>query len=413
MTKNAMNTSLILRRLSLFLLTILILSGCKKDPPASLYDPGIGQGAVPTIASVIPNDSALAGVTTVTITGTNFSPVKEYNFVYFNASLAPVLQASTTQLVVKAPILLADSLGLKVAVQGIELFSNTKRYKLIAAVLDFGGLPNTVEEPKSLTCDGAGNVYISVASNAGTGLGVKKITPGGARTDFSPVFNPTIPFWSGMKIGPGGGLYSVANRNAIWLTPAAGGPAAFWVRGGGLGNMTDIDFDQQGNIWAGGGGNTSIYRVRVSDQNIREFPFTGDVSSVRYFEGALYLAAKNDTVWNIWRTRIFNADSVGPRELYFNFSGRFGLAGSANAITFASDGDMYVGTDSLAGSMVVIHRDKSSELFYTGLFKGRNVSLAYGNGTVMYVGQTGPADASKKTLRVETQKLGAPYYGRQ
>ena len=419
MTKNAMNTSLILRRLSLFLLTILILSGCKKDPPASLYDPGIGQGAVPTIASVIPNDSALAGVTTVTITGTNFSPVKEYNFVYFNASLAPVLQASTTQLVVKAPILLADSVGLKVAVQGIELFSNAKRYKLIAAVKEFGGIPNTVEEPFGITCDTSGNVYVSLLSGGGTGLGVKKITPAGSRTDYSPAFSSAVNKWTSLKLGPGGFMYAASNRNAVFRIPAGGGNSAPWasVAGVGVSFVVDFDFDQQGNIW-GGGDNQSIVRITPGPPGSpplgsRAFDFVGDVRAVRFFQNYLYLATKNDTVWNIWRTRIFSADSIGPRELYLNFTNKFTPLASAYAMTFANDGDLFVGTDSLAGSLVVIHPDKSAEPLYPGLFRGRSQTLAYGKGTEMYVSRTGLTDPEKKILRVNTQKQGAPYYGRQ
>ncbi|MEK7251621.1 MAG: IPT/TIG domain-containing protein [Bacteroidota bacterium] len=419
MTKNAMNTSLILRRLSLFLLTILILSGCKKDPPASLYEPGIGQGAVPTIASVVPNDSALAGVTAVTITGTNFSPVKEYNFVYFNATPGTVLQASATQLVVKAPILIADSVGLKIAIQGVELFSNAIRYKLVAAVKDFGVLANTVEEPFGITCDTAGNVYVSLLSAAGTGLGVKKITPSGVRTDYSPVFSSSVNKWTSMKLGPGGYMYAAANRNAIFRIPPNGGNSAPWANTGsaGVSFVVDFDFDALGNIW-GGGDNQKIVRVIPGAPGSpplgsAAFPFSGNVNALRVFQNYLYLATKNDTVWNIWRTRVFSADSIGPKELYFNFTNKFGSLAGAYSMTFAADGDLFVGTDPDTGSLVVIHPDKSAERFYPGLFSGRIQGMAYGKGTEMYLSRTGSTDALKKILRVNTQKQGAPYYGRQ
>jgi hypothetical protein len=39
--------------------------------------------------------------------------------------------------------------------------------------------------------------------------------------------------------------------------------------------------------------------------------------------------------------------------------------------------------------------------------------MSYGPGGMLYLARTGTADASKKILRVNTQKLGAPYYGRQ
>ncbi len=392
---------------------ILCSLGCNKEPPPSLYDPNLGNAPPPVITSVVPADSALAGVTVVTITGSNFSPTKENNLVFFNALLGTVQQASATQLLVKAPLLIADSVGLKVAVQGVELFSNAVLYKLVAAVKEFGVISGTVEEPFGITCDTAGNVYVSLLSSTGVGLGVKKFAPDGSRTDYSPPFSSSVNKWTAMKLGPGGYLYAAANRNALFRIPPGGGSAAPWasVAGAGVSFLYDFDFDPQGNIW-GGGDNASIVRI-APDRSVRGFPFSGNVYGVRYFQNHLYLATKNDTIWNIWRARVFSADSVGARELYFNFSARFGSVAGAYALTFAADGDMFVGTDSLAGSLVVVHSDRSAEPFYPGLFKGRNQGLAYGKGVEMYLSQSGNSNAEKRIIYVNTQKLGAPYYGRQ
>lgn len=392
---------------------IVWLPGCNKEPPPSLYDPNIGNAPPPVISSVVPSDSALAGVSQVTITGSNFSPVKENNLVFFNASLGTVLQASATQLLVKAPLLVADSVGLKIAVQGVELFSNAILYKLVAAVKEFGVISGTVEEPFGITCDTAGNVYVSLLSNTGVGLGVKKFAPDGSRTDYSPPFSTSVNKWTAMKLGPGGYLYAAANRNALFRIPPGGGASAPWasVAGAGMSFLYDFDFDAQGNIW-GGGDNAVIVRI-APDRSVRGFPFSGNVYGVRYFQNHLYLATKNDTVWNIWRVRVLSADSVGPRELYFNFTNRFGSLAGAYSLTFAADGDMFVGTDSLAGSVVVVHPDRSAEPFYPGLFKGRNQGIAYGKGVEMYLSQSGNSSAEKRIIYVNTQKQGAPYYGRQ
>ncbi len=397
--------------LSLLVLGMCFVFGCKENPPASLYQdkPSIG----PTLTGVSPNDSALAGVSTVTISGTGFSPVREYNFVNFGSKPATVLEATATQLRVTAPIFVSDSTPVKVAVQGQELFSNAIAYKLKAAVAEFGVLANTVEEPFGITCDTAGNVYVSLLSGGGTGLGVKKITPAGVRSDYSPVFSSSVNKWTSMKLGPGGFIYTAANRNAVFRIPAGGGSSAPWasVAAANVSFVHDFDFDQAGNIW-GGGDNQNIVRV-AQDRSVKGFPFTGDVRGVRYFQSYLYLATKNDTVWNIWRTRIVSADSIGPRELYVNFTSKFGSLAGAYALTFAADGDLFVGTDSVAGSLAVIHPDKSAERFYPGLFSGQIQSMAYGKGTELYLSRTGSTDALKKILRVNTQKLGAPYYGRQ
>lgn len=396
---------------------LFLTSGCKKDVPPSLYSPLPSSG--PTISSIAPADSALAGVTVVTITGTGFSPVKENNTVYFGSRAGIVEQASATQLQVKTPTFVSDSTPVKIAVFGMDLFSNAIPYRLKPAVIEFGALPNTVEDPSSIECDAQGNVYASLLSGSGTGLGVKKFTPTGARSDYSPIFSTSVNRWTSMKIGPGGFLYTAANRNAVFRIPANGGNSVPWAATTSVGVqfVTDIDFDIDGNIW-GGGDNSSIVRVRPGapgspPANVRAFPFAGDVRTVRYFQNHLYLAARQDTTWTIWRTRIFSGDSIGPRENYFNFTARFGAAATPYTMTFAADGDLFVGTDSLAGSLVVIHPNKTAEQFYPGLISNRIVNMTYGPGNDLYLARTGTADAAKKILRVHTQKQGAPYYGRQ
>ncbi len=402
------------------LASILVLTaGCKEEPPASLYNQNIGQGPTPVITTVAPADSALAGVTEITITGQNFSPVKQNNFVYFNSALGTILQASATSLVVKAPLLIADSVGLKIAVQGVELFSNAKRYKLNAAVVEFGTLAATVEDPQGMTCDSSGNLFVSLLTTTGAGIGVKKVTPAGVRTDFAPPFSSSVNKWTSMKVGPGGYIYAAANRNALFRISNVGGSSAPWANTGSVGVsfVYDLDFDNFGNIWAGGD-NQSIVRITSGAPGSppagqRAFPFAGDVRAVRFFQNHLYLATKNDTIWNIWKMRVFSGDSVGPRELYFNFTQRFGQDAAPYCMTFSNSGELFVGTDSLAGSLIIVHPSGTAENFYPGVITGKIVSLAYGKGTEMYVSRTGFAAAMMRSMRVNTQMQGAPYYGRQ
>ncbi len=391
-----------------------VLGGCKEDPPPSLYQQLPSTG--PTITSVAPpSGNALAGVTLVTLTGTGFSPTPESNFVNFGIKLGTVVEASATQLRVRAPLYLErdtaviDSVPIKVAVQGMELFSNAIPYRLDLAFISFGGLANAVEDPSGMTTDGQGNLYVSLLNNVGIGIGVKKITPANVRTDYSPQFSSSVNKWTGMKYGRDGAIYATSNRNAVFRIPPGGGNAAPWVSvaGAGLSFTYDLDFDPAGFIWTGGD-NTALARI-APDRTVRAFPFTGEVRSLRVYNGYLYCATRNDSIWNIWRSRIV-ADTLQPRELYFNFSQHYPRA-LAYAITFANDGEMYVGTDSLAGSIVAVRPDRSHEKFYSGVLTGRCVAFAYGTGVYMYVSRSGDRDADKKVIRLNMQKPGAPYYG--
>jgi sugar lactone lactonase YvrE len=392
-------------------------SGCKKDPPASLFDPTWTGGPKPVITGVTPPTVALAGVSVITIAGQNFSSVKENNLVFFNTTTATVIDATPTQIRVKAPNLVKDTVLISIAVRGSQLFNDPPfQYRLDAAVLEYGALTAT-EEPYAMATDGAGNLYVSMLAG-GSGVGVRRFRPdsaGVAGTPFSPAFNALISKWSGMKVGPGGVIYTVATRTAIFSIPAAGGASTIWLSGGGLGTLVDLDFDANNNIWAGGIGpggvaGTSLYRVTPA-KSVKAFPFVGSVRSVRVFNNYLYVSAKRDSLEKIFRLRLVSSDSLGTEEEYFNVSSVYGANGpTADAITFASDGDMYVGTSSNDG-VLIVHPDKTSEPLYPPLVLPETISMAYGSGPYLYLSRNF-GTATKKIIRVNLQKNGAPYYGR-
>jgi hypothetical protein len=378
-----------------------LLGGCKEEPPTSLYDLPRDSRPQPVITTVDPAASALAGVTTITINGSNFSGTPSENLVYFDAAAATVLTASTTKLTVRAPAVLGDTLKLRVMVYKADLFSTPRTYKLISAAASFGSL-GKVDEPYAVTADASGNVYVSIISG-GTGVGVKKITPAGVLSDYAPA-TAGVTRWAAMKVGPGGLIYTTRILKVIYRIPAGGGAAAIWLTAG-LGTIYDLDFDANGNCWAGGN-NTAVYRVK-QDKSVKSFDFTCNVRAVRVFNGYLYLGGKVDTTEGVWRAQIINSDSLGTFEKYFDFSSKYS-GYLVNALTFAADGDMYIGTDA-AEAIVVVHPSKTSEGLYPGLFTPPMWAFTWGTADDMYVTRTG---TNMALLKVTMLKSGAPYYGR-
>jgi len=391
--------------LSLAFLVFLFVS-CESNPstPNLYYDTDLTSAPTPTITSISPTTGMLAGVTTITITGTNFSTVKEQNLVYFDSKVAAVTQASTTQLVMTAPNYPKDSITVKVAVYKADKFSNSVTVKLAAAVAIFGDL-GVFDEPYGIACDSAGNLYVSITTS-GIGAGVKKFTPAGVRSDYAP--SGGIRF-AALKFGPSGFLYASRGLAAIYRIPP-GGPATIWMGpSSGIGAIYDFDFDAQGNLWGGGLG-TDITRIK-QDKTVKLFPFDADVQSVRVYNGYLYVAAKTDSS-NIWRFQIINSDSLGQAEKYFSFSSQYGVPGTAAyAITFSTDGYMYVGTDGADG-IILVAPNRSWQPFYPGLFQPQTFLFAWGKGDELYLTRSGSV-ASHSILRVFTLKSGSPYYGRQ
>jgi hypothetical protein len=389
---------------------LLPLAGCNEEPPPSLYDPSnLGSGAQPTVATVSPASTALAGVTVITITGTNFSTTLSDNLVYFDATLGTVLSATATQLTVRPPNLVKDTVLIKIAVKGASLFSNPPiMYQLQSAAFEFGKGPEN-EDPWGVACDSAGNVYVSLTKTSdGANLGVKKITPAGVRSDFSLLASVTK--WSGMKVGPGGVIYCARSLNALYRIPAAGGTAAIWSQPtvNGMGKVNDFDFDQAGNIWGGGDG-TRIYRV-TSAGLVKGFNFTANIRTVRVFNGALYVGGKADTVEAVWSFPIISSDSLGTPTIAFNASARYApLRPAVNALTFAADGDMYVGIDH-ADAIVVVRGAVVTPL-YPGVLEPTAIAFAWGKGNELYYSRGGTT--VHRLIRVNVLKPGAPYYGRQ
>ncbi len=389
--------------------------GCNETPPDSLYDPAYVPNGPPVVTSYTDVSPSLAGVAVLTFTGRNFSAVAGENLVFFNSTLGTVLNASPTQLRVRAPYLVEDTVVIRIAVKGATEFNDPPiQYRLTAPDVNFG-LWKTSDETYGVAIDAAGGVYASTLSG-GVGIGVKRYNGDGTRADYSPVMSSSVNLWTSMKFGPGGILYTVA-RNAVFRIPAGGGAAAQWLRVTAAKALTDIDFDANNNLWACGTGNTSIFRIRPADTNVKTFPCVGDMRAVRVYAGYVYVGGLRDSVERVFRYPIVTPDSLGPEETYFNLGNVYGVnKGGIFALTFNTDGDMYLGTDNIEGIRLV-HAGGSSEAYYPGVILPKNISFAWGAGAGLYVSRTGGfrADGSSvpnMLMWLDTQKTGAPTYGR-
>jgi len=384
-------------------LGFLFLSSCTKPADNSLYDPNVSYRPQPTITSISPVGSAMAGMDTVIVKGTNFSAVLAENSVYFNASPAALLNATTTQISLVAPLVTIDSIGVRVAVAGSIQFSNTALYRLRAGVVSWGSLQAN-DTSTSITTDASGNLLAAILLKAIEG-GIIKVTPAGVRSTYAPA-TAGVSLWTGLKVGPGGYLYAARNFRAVYrFSPGGGSSATAWQVFPVGTAIADIDFDQSGNLW-GGGNNSNIYCI-TQGKVATTSPFVGNVHCVRVFNGYLYFSAKTDAGEKIWRAQIAST-SLGTPEIYFDF----GAAYPSNiplSITFSSDGTMYVGTDSQNGLLIVNANKTVSAPFvaYQAMFGTGLAYLAWGGADDLYASTSNGA-LLKFTVR---GMKSAPYYG--
>lgn len=396
-------------------LMLLALLSCVENPETPvLYDPSAPGGPTPEIVSISPSGQAFAGIDTITVTGTNFSTTPGENIVYVNSTVVPLATATATTLTFKAPNIVLDSVGVRVARFGSEKMSSVVKYKLVAAYLVSPSIPAS-EEAWAAATDSAGNLYLSMTS--GGGIGIKKYpAAGGPRTDYSTTGGVTK--FTGMKMGPGGEIYAARNLGALYKVPAGGGTPAAWLIGGGLGRTFDFDFDVNKNIWAAGDG-ANVYRVRP-DKNVKAFALDANIRSVRVYNGYVYFAGKlrSDNSEQVVRRRIVTADSLDVTEGYFNFSSSpfFTSGRSIYAITFSADGHLYVSTDA-ENPIIVVTPTLNAYSLYPGVLTPTHHVLAWGTGPFLYAlrgnAAAGAAVTSPTVMKINTLRLSAPYHGRQ
>lgn len=396
-----------------FIITAFI-SGCNQDAAPSLYqvEP---KGSTPVISSVAPAAEALAGVTEISINGSNFSSVKENNFVFFGTAQATVLEAAPTKLVVKAPKLIKDALDLKIATQGVEDFSNVVKYNLLEAVGVYFAFAKGVDDPMTVAVDKNENVYVYVKDK-----GVKKISPTGTLTDFAPKGGES--FFFDMKVGPNNILYATRNLRLISQVEEGKPSATFVTFPTGIA-IVALDFDENKNIWASGSGG-NLYSVTAA-KVVTAFPIDYTISSLRVYNGYLYVSGKKETVdpvsgqkvtveEAIFRYKINSNLSLGSKEKYFDIGAKYGLNKiQVGGMEFADDGGLILGTD-LPDAMVVIGSTGNASGLYPGLVSPAAKSMSWGTKkNLFYIREYTDAGAILHTLvRVDMQKLSAPYYGR-
>lgn len=391
---------------------LLFILSCADDPAPTLMDLPAGGQPAPIINSIEPQDVGLAGVTVLTITGSNFAPGVDSVSVTFNGTKGTVLSVTNTQIKVRAANVVADTVQIKVASYKSENFSNIVNYKLLTASEEYFAFdPNNGQVPYAFIFNNSGDMLVSI-DNAG----IKKITPQKVLSDYIPKGNAQK--WDCLKFGPNFELYGSRTINAIWKLVEGIAPSSTWVSLTSGVFAKDIEFDSNNNLWVVGPAN----RVLRIDQNkvVTTFTVTGTYKSARVFNNALYIAGNNGTTEGIWKIPILaNGDlDIANQELYFDlwqsYTGKI-----AFAITFAADGDLIIGTDRDPDPLIVVHPDKSSEVLYPGIIKAGKVIFLYWSpsSSSLFFTREVKKDAANKiiytqsVIRVEMQKSGAPYYG--
>ncbi|MGH7457261.1 MAG: SMP-30/gluconolactonase/LRE family protein, partial [bacterium] len=328
------------------------------------------------------------------------------NIVLFNTDPAVVLAASSTELKIKTPNIVANSIPIKITVLGAELFTPVVWYKLNPAAVIFGDLKDPgrdVVKAFGIDVDRNGNVYVSTELNT-----IKKVAPDGKVTVVKS--NTSFIRANALKIGPGNILYAtnvIARLRRISAIAPDGTESVFVSLPG---NPQDLDFDTNGNIWVTADADVYLVKPNKTATKVDTYPVT--LAALRVYNGYVYVAGKNATTGEekIWRSQI-QGETLGAKEVILDVASASWLTGgSVLSLTFSADGEMYLGTNHPNG-MFVLRPDGSHDVLYPGLFTPSIYAVSWGEGNLLFAVQQ--LSNTSNLVKIDAGKKGAPYYGRR
>ena len=391
--------------------SIFILSCEEPDVLDSVWDENDQGGSTPIVSSVEPAQGAFAGIDTVMITGQHFSDNISENLVYFDGMLGNVVEATSTTIGVIPPNLVSDSVQISVAVQGAFVFGKYENvYTLRAAVIEYGPF-DQFTDIYSLDLDRQENLVVSLNATPDAQFWI-------VDTDQdSAVWSSSLAKASGMKMGPTGSIYFVNYQRFLYKDEQGTDKEDTEIFKRLNGNATDLDFDENGNLYVGGTGSTidlvDIYNEGGLTDGVTEAKNldTLDIIALKVFNNFLYVLTTTVTSDQaIYKMPILdNSGALGDLELVFDWSNYTNKEAFALCFALSESGDILVGSDWTSQPLTIIQNGFASG-FYSSVLTPPIVYMAWGSGDYLYV--INKTEETNRVQKIDTRMKGADYFGR-
>ena len=395
-----------------FLGFFIFFFSCEEpDAPDSIWDGNDQGGTTPIVSGVEPSQGAFAGIDTIVITGQHFSPNVSENLVYFNGMLGNVVSATSSLIGVVPPNLVSDSVQINVAVQGAFVFGKYENlYTLKAAVVEYGPF-DQFTDIYSLDLDRQENLIVSLNATPDAQFWI-------VDTDQdSAVWSSSLAKASGMKMGPNGSIYFVNYQRFLYKDEQGTAKENTEIFKRLNGNATDLDFDENGNLFLGGTGSTidlvDIYNDGGLTDGVSEAKNldTLDIISLKVHNNFLYVLTTTVTSdQSIYKMPILdNSGALGDLELVFDWSDYTNKEAFALCFALSEAGDILVGSDWASQPLTIIQNGLATG-FYSSILTAPIVYMAWGNENYLYV--INKTDETNRVQKIDTRMAGADYFGR-
>ena len=402
----------LLKPLNILMSFCLLFFSCEEpDAPDSIWDENDQGGTTPIVNSVEPSQGAFAGIDTIMISGQHFSTNVSENLVYFNGLLGNVVNSTSSLISVVPPNLVSDSVQISVAVQGAFVFGKYENlYSLNAAVVEYGPF-DQFTDIYSLDLDRQENLIVSMNANPDAQFWI-------VDTDQdSAVWSSSLAKASGMKIGPTGSIYFVNYQRFLYRDEQGTAKENTEIFKRLNGNATDLDFDENGNLFLGGTGSTidivDIYNEGGLTDGVLEAKNldTLDIISLKVYNNFLYVltttVASDQAIYKM--PILDNTGALGDLELVFDWSNYTNKEAFALCFAFSEAGDILIGSDWASQPLTIIQNGSASG-FYSTILTAPIVYMAWGNENYLYV--INKTDETNRVQKIDTRMAGAEYFGR-
>ncbi|MEG8946311.1 IPT/TIG domain-containing protein [Rosettibacter firmus] len=401
------------RKFVIFIVVITIagLIKCTKyeEPPLIFNPESLQLAPSPKVSSIIPKDSARAGVREIIINGENFGVTPDNNTIVFvGGKITEIKSLSPNQIVIYRPQLELSKynkpLDVVISVQKALELAKIKNYKINIPYEQYGDFNNYTYNLFAIEVDKQENLYIATRRALLKYDGKEIVRVGGQLpSDFSRV--------SDLKFGPGGFLYALVSKNVLYrLDPNTGAEEKYLT----LPKECDrLDFDQYNNLYTAK--KDGLFIVKPDKSIITTNLYQSVIiTDIRVFNNYLYVTSAE----NIWKHRILdNNGTLGDQEPVLNVKNQgadFSRA-TISSITFDKDGMMLVVLKNHPNySLFVLESDGTLSPYYKANILPKFIDqIVWGNSFYLYLnrGITLTRD-SVRVYRMGMVNTSAPYYGR-
>lgn len=416
--------------LTLFLV-LGLFSACDEQA-TSIWNPDEqATGTAPSLTSISPEGGYLSGVDAITVTGTGFSNNISDNKIYFSSSSENgvkglILSASSTQLEVRPPNIVGDTILVKVLVAGSETFSNTLTYKLSPPIVEvYPGFVPKSQTPVSLALDNNGDLFVAV-TESGTPLGINKVDVSATGEEVSNFILANNRFrFDAIDFSSDNRMYICLGIRAVFQGTEGAKEGAHFIMPNPF-NFMNFDMDENGYMWLVGN-NTHLVRhvpqtERVSISNVNSlpdntaiFPFEADIRGVSYYNSALYLVGKDEVGPKIWKASLNGNSEVTSVDEFADLGAALGDVGPDDTfsdIVIAEDGMLYVATNRVESILEVSADGSTIGALYEGVLYPSVTSLDWDDGDFIYANtiKSTVEGSVNSVIRINMQKKSAPDY---